>query len=141
MVSLTKRQDFCISVTSTAYFFGTANAVAKPSHSCLLSSQHLPHALTGTSLKSSTPGHSALSFLFPRKGRGFFFVDLKYSYNIIRFHEDFQAALSTARDLYSLYHTSHHGSILYCSFHNSHPVSPVLFHMSSCNVKALCCSK
>lgn len=47
--SLSRRQDFCTSGTSSAWtpttcFFGTANTVAKPSHSSLLScSASAPH--------------------------------------------------------------------------------------------------
>lgn len=94
--------------------------------------QHLPHTFIGT-LYPLLP--------IPKEKKSYSFVNLKYSYNVITFHKDFQAALSAACHLSSLYHTGHLRLILYWSFHRSHPVSSTSFHVSGFNARALCCSK
>lgn len=86
--SLTRRQDFCTSVTSrvqtsTTCFFGIANTAAKTSHPPFSHVQPLPHAFTRTLLNRSTPGTLCLISCSQGK-QSYSFVKLIYSYNIIR---------------------------------------------------------
>lgn len=142
--SLTRRQDACTSGTSSAptlttCFFGTADTVAKPSHSSLLSrSATAPHLYRDIAeelypwdtLPSPSDSHGKQELFFCERE-----IFLQHNEASQRFPS------STVRCLSSLYHTSHLRSILDCSFHRSHPTSPIPFHVSGFNARALCFSK
>lgn len=86
-------------------------------------------------------GHSAFSFLFPGQAKSSSFTKLKYSYNIIRAWQRLPS--STVPCLTSIQLMPHKPSlaILYCSFHRSHPISPIPCRVSGFNATALSCSK
>lgn len=122
--------------------FGTAKRAAKPSHPPFSHVQHLPHTCNRTLLDRSTPGTFGLLFPVPRESKELFLCETEI------FLQHNQGLTKTSKHHYalpdilsSLCHTSHPWAILYCSFHRSHPISPVPFHVRGFNATALSCSK